>query len=275
MNAALHHIRTQIEARDSRAVLWFGSAFIHAVFAAILLTRAPHGLTDRHQMNLSLAPQIELGTLPAPSTGQAEQVHEAPQQQEITEPVSEPVQQDMAKAEPAPVMSEQTSPAAIENLPQTMDAQEPPSVKAETPPAPVKKEIKPVTRTAKPAPRKPRKPVRDAESKPARASGTMAGAASNNAQSGAERANYGALLRAEIMRRRIYPPEAASRGDEGTVVARVTIGASGKAISHGVVKSSGIAAFDHAVPRIMARLSLPPPPGGQYTGTVAIRFALD
>jgi protein TonB len=77
------------------------------------------------------------------------------------------------------------------------------------------------------------------------------------------------------MRRRIYPAEAASRGDEGTVMARVTIGPNGTAVSHAVVRGSGISSFDRVVPQIMARLSLPPPPGGHYTATVAIRFALD
>jgi protein TonB len=77
------------------------------------------------------------------------------------------------------------------------------------------------------------------------------------------------------MRRRIYPAEAASRGDQGTVTARVTIGPSGTAVSHAVVRGSGIASFDRVVPQIMSRLSLPPPPGGHYTATVAIRFALD
>jgi protein TonB len=103
----------------------------------------------------------------------------------------------------------------------------------------------------------------------------MSGAQAERAQSGAAQANYGTLLRAEIMRRRIYPAEAASRGDEGTVMARVTIGPNGTAVSHAVVRGSGISSFDRVVPQIMARLSLPPPPGGHYTATVAIRFALD
>jgi periplasmic protein TonB len=103
----------------------------------------------------------------------------------------------------------------------------------------------------------------------------VAGAQADHVQAGAAQANYGVLLRAEIMRRRIYPADAVSRGDEGTVTARVTIGPNGTAVSHAIVRASGVTAFDRAVPQIMARLSLLPPPGGRYSATVAIRFALD
>jgi TonB family protein len=263
---------------EERAFLWLGSTFIHAAVAALILARAPFGLVDRHHVKLSAAPNIELGMLPVQSPERDPDESTTTLQQSSAEPESDKAQPELTTAAIAPdLRQEQVMPPAVDELPRSEDPTEP--AQKEIKPEPVGKKAtakeRPVERDAR-RERRERKPLRqEASRSPSHLSGTMAGTPSNNAQTGAARANYGALLRAEIMRRRVYPPEAASRGDQGTVMARVTIGPGGTATSHAVVRGSGIASFDQAVPQIMARLSLLPPPGGSYTATVAIRFALD
>jgi protein TonB len=263
---------------EQRAFLWLGSTFVHAAVAAIILARAPFGPADRQRVKLSTAPNIELGMLPVQSPERNPDDAATTPQQSPAEPESDKAQPELTTAAIMPdLRQDQVMPPAVDELPRSDDSTEPTQETAKPEPAKEKAKIK--ENPAKPAVKRERgdqKPIeREVSRSPARPSGTMAGALSSNAQTGASRANYGALLRAEIMRRRVYPPEAASRGDQGTVIARVTIGPGGTATSHAVVRGSGIASFDQAVPRIMVRLSLPPPPGGSYTATVAIRFALD
>jgi protein TonB len=266
--------RRAIAAADPRFALWLTSAAIHAAVAAVVLARTPYGLADKADMHLAAAPQVELGQLPLPTAGQTPEPAEpnepspsvaAPEPDIVPEPTEMAALAQTPNEPPIPAATENEAPAATphEQPPQTKPAM-------------------PSTRKPKPEPRErrsrstQREHTRDpATTATARTSGTMAGTQAEHAQTGAAQANYGMLLRAEIMRCRIYPADAASRGDEGTVTARVTIGPNGTAVSHAVVRGSGIAAFDRVVPQIMARLSLPPPPGGRYTATVAIRFALD
>jgi protein TonB len=273
---------------DSRSRLWLSSAAIHVALVAMILTRTPYGLADNAGAHLATAPQVELGLLPLPLSGQNPETVAATEPAPTIEPEPEappveaepeaPPPTEMAALAPAPP-EPPVIPAAEDAAPTKSDDEPPPQAK------PVKDS------TSKPKPKsEPKSEPRERKTKPvrrgrahdgptgataARASGTMSGAQAERAQTGAAQANYGSLLRAEIMRRRIYPAEAASRGDEGTVMARVTIGPSGTAVSHAVVRGSGIASFDRVIPQIMARLSLPPPPGGHFTATVAIRFALD
>lgn len=262
-------------ATDPRFSLWLASAAAHAVVAAVVLTRTPYGLADRTEAHLATAPQVELGLLPLPATGQDQETAAIaePPPAAAPEPEAEAVPERVETAALAQTSPEpEVSPMVEEAVPATAPNEPPPRAKP----------AKPSTLKPKPKPRerKIRQAQREhAEERPAatatRASGTMAGAHADHAQAGAAQANYGILLRAEIMRRRVYPADAVSRGEEGTVTARVTIGPNGTAVSHAVVRGSGIAAFDRVVPQIMARLSLPPPPGGHYSATVAIRFALD
>jgi protein TonB len=262
-------------ATDPRLVLWLTSAAVHAAVAAVVLTRTPYGIADRADAHLATAPQVELGQLPLPATGENQETAAIaePEPAAVREQEPPPVPEPMETAALATPPPEPPVPAAAEDAVPAATPDEPP---------PQAKPAKPSTHKPSPEPRerKVRTSHREHASDRAtavtpRASGTMAGAHAEHAQTGAAEANYGILLRAEIMRRRIYPADAISRGDEGTVTARVTIGPNGTAVSHSVIRGSGITAFDRAVPQIMARLSLPPPPGGRYTATVAIRFALD
>lgn len=87
-------------------------------------------------------------------------------------------------------------------------------------------------------------------------------------------ADYRALVAAELNRRKFYPPAARASGIEGTVVVTFSVGGGGRVSGHRIVRSSGQPVLDRAVDRMLATLSLPPPPGGVFRATVPIRFGL-
>lgn len=294
---------------DRRHFYWLGSTLFHAIIAALLLSRTPFGLSDRRDISIATAPNIELGIVPAPAIEQSPHPEIIdPQEETPTSDAEKPPEPTATTESAPPAQPEPVAPAVSEPLPSKADVpQESAAIVESTPPVhrePITPAVpeplpsseapelpqapepstppieKPVVAKQSPKPqpkptataKKARQATRSQSTNPA---GTMSGAQTNHAQTGASHAHYGALVRAEIMRRRTYPADAASRGEQGTVVVRVTIGPGGTAVSHAIVRGSGIASFDQAVPRIMSRLSLPPPPGGNYTATVAIRFALD
>jgi len=87
-------------------------------------------------------------------------------------------------------------------------------------------------------------------------------------------ATYRSLVIAELGRHKQYPPAALSAGVQGTVVVSFTIGSSGRVVAHSITRSSGSSALDSAVHRMMAAISLPPPPGGIYRATAPVQFVL-
>ena len=87
-------------------------------------------------------------------------------------------------------------------------------------------------------------------------------------------ATYRSLVIAELSRHKQYPPAALSAGVQGTVVVAFTIGPSGRVVAHAITHSSGSSALDGAVHRMMAAISLPPPPGGSYRATAPIQFVV-
>jgi periplasmic protein TonB len=87
-------------------------------------------------------------------------------------------------------------------------------------------------------------------------------------------ATYRSLVIAELSRHKQYPPAALSAGVQGTVVVAFTIGPSGRVVAHTITRSSGSSALDSAVHRMMAAISLPPPPGGIYRATAPVAFVL-
>jgi periplasmic protein TonB len=87
-------------------------------------------------------------------------------------------------------------------------------------------------------------------------------------------ATYRSLVIAELSRHKQYPPAALSAGVQGTVVVTFTIGPSGRVVAHTITRSSGSGALDSAVHRMMAAVSLPPPPGGIYRATAPVEFVL-
>ncbi len=153
-------------------------------------------------------------------------------------------------------------------------------------------------RPVEPRPRKPKKPrepavaatrpprVERAEAPPSAvatgSAGTSEGKAANGrgrteaaaAPSGSVLAAYAALVASEIERHKYYPPAAREAGLSGTVSVAFTIGPSGTVVSHAVTRSSGAPALDAVVPSMMAATRVPPPPGGRFRGTIAVRFSV-
>jgi periplasmic protein TonB len=85
---------------------------------------------------------------------------------------------------------------------------------------------------------------------------------------------YGALVSAEVNRRKFYPPDARGTNAAGNVGVVFTIGPAGTVTSHSITRSSGNAAIDAAVHSMMAAVQLPVPPGGQFLGSIVIKFSL-
>ena len=86
------------------------------------------------------------------------------------------------------------------------------------------------------------------------------------------RAAFGALVIRQIQARRFYPAAARANGESGRVGVMFTIGGSGRAVSVSVTRSSGSASLDAAARAIVRGVSLPPPPGGVFTGATSINF---
>jgi periplasmic protein TonB len=85
---------------------------------------------------------------------------------------------------------------------------------------------------------------------------------------------YGALVSAEVNRHKFYPAEARGMGAVGNVGVVFTIGPDGKVVSYSIARSSGNGAIDAAVHNMMAAVQLPVPPGGQFLGSIVIKFSL-
>ena len=103
--------------------------------------------------------------------------------------------------------------------------------------------------------------------------GHRAGAPNGSAQRAA-RANYGAIISAELNRHKFYPPAARARDETGSVGVSFSVGGSGRIASHSIYSSSGSSALDGAVHAMMASAHAPPPPGGSFHGSIVIHFNL-
>lgn len=90
----------------------------------------------------------------------------------------------------------------------------------------------------------------------------------------AARANYGAIISAELNRHKSYPASARARGETGAAGVTFTVGGSGRIVSHSIVASSGSSALDSAIHAMMRAAHAPPPPGGAFHGSIVIRFNL-
>lgn len=191
-------------------------------------------------------------------------------------------------AEPPPPMPEQQTPPPE---PDPIEAREPAPKK----PAEVRPPKPEPRRPVEPRPHKPKKPtvaatrpprVERSEAPPSAVATGSAGPAEGKAASGRGQtdaagapsgsvlAAYAALVAAEIERHKYYPPAAREAGLSGTVSVAFTIGPSGTVVSHAVTRSSGAPALDAVVPSMMAATRVPPPPGGRFRGTIAVRFSV-
>jgi protein TonB len=182
--------------------------------------------------------------------------------------------QDTAPTEPSPALAE--PPPAPSEVPQPPE-QPTPQTEPEQPAEPIAPPVaaEPV-RMKPPEPKPPataRKPQPrqqpQATSRPRRV-----GAREARAQRpGMSRAAFGALVIRQIQARRFYPAAARANGESGRVGVMFTIGGSGRAVSVSVTRSSGSASLDAAARAIVRGVSLPPPPGGVFTGATSINFS--
>ncbi len=221
----------------------------------------------------------------APGPEAAAPVPEQPKETAETSP------QAPETAEPLPTTP---APPAPPPEPDPVEATE----HAPRPPEVVKPPKPEPRRPVEPRPRKPKKPreptvaatrpprVERAEAPPSEVATGSAGTAEGKAAGGRGRtetaaapsgsvlAAYAALIAAEIERHKYYPPAAREAGLSGTVSVAFTIGPSGTVVSHAVTRSSGAPALDAVVPSMMAATRVPPPPGGRFRGTIAVRFSV-
>jgi periplasmic protein TonB len=110
-------------------------------------------------------------------------------------------------------------------------------------------------------------------SKPGSAEAHRVGEANGRAiDVGRSRADYAALVIAQIEAHRFYPEAVRSRGEQGAVGVSFSIGPSGRVGSAAVVRSSGFADLDSAAREILGSISPPPPPGGSFSASTTIRF---
>jgi protein TonB len=86
---------------------------------------------------------------------------------------------------------------------------------------------------------------------------------------------YRGLVLAELNRRKSYPDSARASGAQGRVVVSFTVGPAGRVVNQSVTVSSGNGALDAAARSAVQRMALPAPPGGRFSGSAVLRFALD
>lgn len=187
----------------------------------------------------------------------------APSPPSTPEPAPEPTV--MPTPEPSPTPTPEPSPDAV-TIPL------PP--KPTPTPSPTSAKPSPTTTPApRPSPRpspKPKPPTPRAPA-PARTEAAPASEA-RQAAAAAARASYGSVLSAEIERHKVYPAAAKAEGATGSVGVSLTIGASGRVVSHAITRSSGNAALDAEVHAMIAAVQAPPPPDGAYRAALTIRF---
>ena len=131
-------------------------------------------------------------------------------------------------------------------------------------PRPVEKRVLAAPAPARQAERRP-KPPSDPRGKPQEA----LPAAHKGVETGAEdggmsRADYGALVVAELNRRKFFPAAARQAGASGSVGVSFTLGPSGRVISQSIVRSSGNAALDDAARAILCRAANPAAAGRAF-----------
>ncbi len=85
-------------------------------------------------------------------------------------------------------------------------------------------------------------------------------------------APYARIVAAELARHKHYPSAARDQNITGTVSLRFTIGEAGTIIAKAILQSSGHPVLDEAAQVMLAAARFPPPPGGQFTASVPVRF---
>ena len=89
--------------------------------------------------------------------------------------------------------------------------------------------------------------------------------------------NYAGIVSAHLRRHQQYPPDARSRGEQGTATVSFSLDGGGRVTSARLVRGSGIASIDQEVQAMVRRSSpFPPPPSGRgQSFTVPVSFRLN
>ena len=92
-------------------------------------------------------------------------------------------------------------------------------------------------------------------------------------------ASWQRLLAAALERRKNYPPEARSQGEQGTATLAFRIDRAGNVHGARIARSSGSSALDRETLALLQRATpLPPPPadvpGGEIPISVPIRYSI-
>ena len=200
---------------------------------------------------------------PAASPAEELAIPKRPLEPEAPELALGPLLEPRLDPEPLPVF---TTPASTTAPPRMAPAPSSPRPEAKTRQRPSAASEQRTARQAEPG-RQPRAQVGQARSRAAEA-GSAAG-------TGLSTTTYRNLVMAELNRRKAYPDQARAQGAQGRVVVSFTVGPAGRVVNLAVTTSSGHSALDAAARQAVSGMTLPPPPGGRFTSSAALRFRLD
>jgi protein TonB len=235
------------------------AAAMHAAGAFVVLAK-----WDQSAEAVASSPVIMIDLAPIAVAPLAQPVDVAPgPEQTQPEPPTPDPDKDVVETPPEP---EKVEPVRTANLPD-------PAVVL-PPPRPVEK---------KEAAQKPKKKRSAALTAPSaadvaapQAAAPLPGATSSNA---AATASWQRLLAAALERKKNYPHEARSRGEQGTATLAFRVDRAGNVHGAHIARSSGVPALDRETLELVQRaVPLPPPPpdmpGSQIPISVPIRYSI-
>lgn len=202
-------------------------------------------------------------------------VEEPPPEPEPVQEVTETVPEEPPEPQVDPIVEEQM--AALDNVEVPLPTMRPPEP-VEKKPEPVKKKV-----AEKPRPKKQvqaSKASQEAKVDANKSDRTAAQqtSASSSRSSSMSPQRWQSRLAAHLeKRKKRYPPEARSRGEEGTVYVRFQIDNGGNVLSVSLSRSSGSSALDQEVLALIKRASpVPaPPPDANKSVTMPMKFKLN
>ena len=87
-------------------------------------------------------------------------------------------------------------------------------------------------------------------------------------------ADYGAIFKAQVNKHKTYPPEARARNATGVVVVRFAVRPTGEIAVAEIAGSSANPILDAAAVQAVRSVSLPAPPGGHFSGRIAVEYSI-
>lgn len=248
---------------------------------------APAGVAQtpgEQQVQAAAAPEPQQ---PAPPRERESQATEQPQSVPVAPEEKVPEQTARTETQPEPdVITEAPKPEVAVEAPKPEEM--PPEVTRDTEvavvPPPEEKPAEPKAEPPKPVqhavpakePRRIEAPTKQHATKQAKASAPSS--AANNVGVGHSDANsnYAGLVSAHLRRHQQYPPDARSRGEQGTATMSFSLDGGGRVTSARLVRGSGIASIDQEAQAMVRRSSpFPAPPSGRSVSfTVPVTFRL-